>query len=198
MQFIDFKPIFPVRWTKVPNEMLEKGKVPVLGKLRAIKSIEAYFQMLMREFSNERMAGKIENDKRASKGNYSSRKVHSIDDSILEKRLLHDCSAQNIQPKMRNLTDLQSCYGRELVIFFGAAEEVAGSERWDMQLFTKLMQRLEHHVDPRHGISEEFCGRYFDLMGGLGQGPMYKVQIAGTNLVSNSKTGEMRDFLDAT
>ena len=58
----------PIRWTKVLNTMLEKGKGLVLGKLRTPQLIEADFQMLIRAFSNERMAGKIEKDERISKG----------------------------------------------------------------------------------------------------------------------------------
>ena len=38
-----------------------------------------------------------------------------------------------------------------------------------MQLFTKVMQRFEHHVNTRCGIREEHYGGYYDPMGGLGQ-----------------------------
>ena len=41
------------------NVMLEKGKGPVLGKLRTMKLIEVDFQMPMRTFTNERMARKL-------------------------------------------------------------------------------------------------------------------------------------------
>ena len=46
----------------------------------------------MRVFVNEKMIGLIEKDEIISKGNCGSRKGHSIDDLILEKRVLHDCS----------------------------------------------------------------------------------------------------------
>ena len=52
------------------NIVLEKGKVPVLGKLRVMQLVEADFQLLMRIFVNERIVGVIETDKRISKLNY--------------------------------------------------------------------------------------------------------------------------------
>ena len=53
--------------------MLQKGKGPVLGKLRTMQLVEADFQLLIRIFLNERMVGLIETDERISKGNYGSR-----------------------------------------------------------------------------------------------------------------------------
>ena len=77
--------------------MLEKGKGPVLGKLRTMQLLEADFQLLMRIFANERMVGVIETDGRLSKGNCRARKGHSIDDLMLEKILLCDCSTQKME-----------------------------------------------------------------------------------------------------
>ena len=48
-------------------------------------------------FFNERMVGLIETNDRISKGNYGSRKGYSIDYLTLEKRLLYDCSMQNME-----------------------------------------------------------------------------------------------------
>ena len=59
---------YPKRWLNILNNMLEKGKGPVLGKLRTIQLVEADFQLLMRIFTTERMVGVIEMDKRISKG----------------------------------------------------------------------------------------------------------------------------------
>ena len=58
------------RWLKILNMMLEKGKGPFLGKLRAMKSLEEYLQLLMIFFVNERMTGVIEMDEIIFKGNY--------------------------------------------------------------------------------------------------------------------------------
>ena len=67
------------------NIMLEKGKGPVLGKLRTTQLVESNFQLLIIIFVNERMVGVIETDERISKGNCRSRKGHSIDDLMLKK-----------------------------------------------------------------------------------------------------------------
>ena len=55
--------------------MLEKGKGPVLGKLRTTQLVEVDFQLLMRIFVNERMVGVIETDKIILKVKYGSKKV---------------------------------------------------------------------------------------------------------------------------
>ena len=61
---------YPERWLQTHNIILEKGKGPVLGKLRTIQLVEVFFQLLMRIFVNERMARVIETDNIISKGNY--------------------------------------------------------------------------------------------------------------------------------
>ena len=55
---------YPERWLKIVDIMLEKGEGPVLGKLRITQLVEVDFQLLMRIFLNERMAGVIETDDR--------------------------------------------------------------------------------------------------------------------------------------
>ena len=59
---------------------------------------------------------------------------------MVEKRLLHDCSIQNMQPKMHNLIDFQSCYDRQLVNVYGVVEEAVGAEKWVIKLFSKVTQ----------------------------------------------------------
>ena len=75
--------------------MLEKGKIPVLGKIETIQLVKAYFQLLMRIFVNERMVGTIEKDGIIPKENYEPKKGCSIDDLMLEKRLMHDYGMKN-------------------------------------------------------------------------------------------------------
>ena len=72
--------------------MLEKVKGPVLGKLRTIKLLEAGLQLIMKLFVSIRNKGNIESDERISKSNYGSRLGCSIEDAILEKRLVFDNS----------------------------------------------------------------------------------------------------------
>ena len=66
------------QWIKVLDVILEKGKGPVLGKLRTIQLIEADLQLLMRIYIGERNKEVIENDQHLSKFNYGSRANYLI------------------------------------------------------------------------------------------------------------------------
>ena len=92
--------------------MIEKGKGPVIGKLHTIQLIEANLQMLMRVFINYRTKGKIERDPRILKVNYESRNRFSIENTILEKRLIYDHSTLSYQHTIHKITDLKACYDR--------------------------------------------------------------------------------------
>ena len=94
------------------NAILEKGKGPVLGKLRIITLIEGDLQMLMWIFLQAEEEELIENDKRFAKANYGSQKKYSIETAILEKHLIMDKSLLSMNVTVYNLTDLQSCYDR--------------------------------------------------------------------------------------
>ena len=53
--------------------MLDKGKGPILGKLRTIQLIEADLQLIMRIFVGLRNQNTIEGDNRLSEFNFRSR-----------------------------------------------------------------------------------------------------------------------------
>ena len=72
--------------------VLKKGKRLKLGKLRIIQLIKVDFQMLIRVFINDRTKHNIENDERISKENYELYQGYYIDNLILEKQLLNNCS----------------------------------------------------------------------------------------------------------
>lgn len=55
------------RWKKNLYVIIEKGKGSILGKLRIIQLIEAYFQTLLRKCTGLRDDDKIENYNRMSK-----------------------------------------------------------------------------------------------------------------------------------
>ena len=79
--------------------MIEKGKGPMIGKLRTIQLIEADLQMIMRICINNRNKYKIESNSRVSKANYLSRLNYSIETAILEKKLIYNASSINLQKK---------------------------------------------------------------------------------------------------
>lgn len=65
-------------WTKILDIIIEKGKGPILEKLRVTQLIEADFQLLLRIDFGLRNDANIENDDRISKYNYRSRKGYSM------------------------------------------------------------------------------------------------------------------------
>ena len=76
---------YPTWWLKVLDIMIEKGKGPVIGKLRIIQLIEADLQMIMGIYVNNWNKHKIKSDPRISKANYGSWPNYSIEIAILEK-----------------------------------------------------------------------------------------------------------------
>jgi len=73
------------RWMNIVDATLEKGKGPVLGKLRTITLIEGDLQILMRIFLFSYEQELIEEDNRFAKANYRLQKNYSIETAILEK-----------------------------------------------------------------------------------------------------------------
>ena len=91
-----------------------KGKGSVLGKLRYLQLIKGDLQLMMRIYLLAKEEKIIKKDKRFSKANYGSRKNFSIELAILEKRLILDNSLLITEHMIYTLTDLQSCYDRQL------------------------------------------------------------------------------------
>lgn len=114
---------YPKRWLKILDAILGKGKGMIIGKLRTITLIEADLQNIMRIYLDDEIEEKIESDERFSKSNYGSRKNYSIETAILEKRLTFDNSLLSGKSTIYHLTDLQSCYDRQLANIGGIVEE---------------------------------------------------------------------------
>ena len=130
---------FSKRWLNILDSMLGKGKGFVLGKLRIITLIEADWQYVMRMYLDDGEEEIIETDNRFSKSNYGSRKNYSIESALLEKQLILDHSLLSCNLTIYCLTDLQSCYDRQLSNIGGMIEESAGRDRNAMKLITKVM-----------------------------------------------------------
>ena len=71
---------------------LEKGKGPIIGKLRNITLIERNLQINMRIQLRTDTKELIEDNYRFSTANYGSRKNYAIDSVLLKKRLVLDNS----------------------------------------------------------------------------------------------------------
>jgi len=138
--------------------MLGKGKGMIIGKLRTITLIEADLQYIMRIYLDDDDEEMIESDDRFSKSNYGSRKNYSIESAILEKRLTFDNSLLSGKLTIYHLTDLQSCYDRQLVNIGGIVEESVGRDRKALKLITKVIPNWEHHLSTAFGISKKYYG----------------------------------------
>ena len=100
------------RWRKIVDTVIEKGKGPVLGKLRTIQLIKADLQLLMRIFIGIRNYKKIESDPWVSKYNFGSRPIYSIETALLKKCLMHDMSVLSIKEMIHTMADLESAHDR--------------------------------------------------------------------------------------
>ena len=152
------KNYYPKRWTNQVDTSLEKGKGPVLGKLRFITLIEGDLQMNMRTHLASNEEELIEKDNRFSKANYGSRKNYSIETAILQKRLIFDNSLIEMKPSTHNFTDLKSCYDRQLANVGSIVEELVERNRVAMKLCTKIIPNFKRHISTGYGISEYYYG----------------------------------------
>ena len=118
----------PNRWLKILEICIEKGKGPLLGKLRNLQLIEGDLQIMMRMFLSIDEEELIEKDPRFSKANYGSRKNYLIETAILEKRIIFDYSILNMQNTIYTFTDLKACYNYQLTNLGSIIEE---SVEWD-------------------------------------------------------------------
>ena len=157
--------------------MIEKGKGPVLGKIRTIKLIEANIQLIMRFFVNIRNKGRIELDERVSKIYYRSRTGNSIEDVILEKILVFDNSIVIISHTIYSMTDLQACYDRQLSKIGAIGQESVGLETKPIKLMTKILPIMEYYVRTSFGVSTEFYRGSRLTLARTGHGNMVSVNI---------------------
>jgi len=159
---------FPKRWLDILDVMIEKGKGIVLGKLRIITLIEADLQYMMRIYLGDEEEEMIEHDSRFSRANYGSQKNYSIESAILEKRLIFDNSMISGKDTMYAITDLQSCYDRQLAEIGGIVEESVGRDRAAIKLITKVIPNWRHYIRTGFGISNEYYGGEYDQLAGTG------------------------------
>lgn len=168
---------FPKRWQFLVDTTLEKGKGPILGKLRNITLIEGDLQINMRMQLSSDGEEKIEKDSRFSKSNYGSRKNYAIESAILQKRIVFDNSLNSMKPTIYNFTDLKSCYDRQLANIGSIVEESIGRSRHAMKLFTKLMPRFKHYISTGYGTSDTYYGGDEEVLAGTGQGNKFSCEM---------------------
>jgi hypothetical protein len=168
---------FLKRWLDILDVMIGKGKGMILGMLRIITLIEADLQFIMRIFLREDVEELIENDDRFSKANYGSRQNYSIESAILEKRLIFDNSMLSGKKTIYTITDLQSCYDRQLAEIGGILEESVGKDRSAMKLIAKVIPNWRHYVCTGFGASSTYYGGEEDKLAGTGQGNRFSGDV---------------------
>jgi len=150
--------------------MLDKGKGLIVGKLRTIQLIEANLQLIIRILLGNRNNGAIKVDERISKYNYRSSRNYNIEEAILEKRLIYDCSVFNHKPIVHVIIDLEAYYNRQLSNICGIVKESLGISRQGIKLIAKVMPVLNHYVCTGFGISKNSYGSIEQQILGTGQG----------------------------
>ena len=78
--------------------MLDKGKVPLLHKLRTIQLIEGDLQLLMRVLISQKNAPRAKASIRLSGFNFGNFKNHDITTAFLENQLIKDVSNTTNSP----------------------------------------------------------------------------------------------------
>ena len=119
----------------------------------------------------------IESDVRFSKANYGSRRNYSIESALLEKRLIFDSSMMSGKKTMYTLTDLQSCYDRQLAEIGGILEESIGKDRSAMKVITKVIPKWRHFICTGFGISAMYYGGVNNILAGTGQGNRFSGDV---------------------
>ena len=81
-------------------------------------------------------------------------KNYTIDEAILKKMLLYDCSMFNQKPTVYVITNLEAYYDRQLSNIYGMVEESIGIDREGVKLISKVLPVLKHFVCTGFGISK--------------------------------------------
>ena len=84
--------------------------------------------MIMRIFLKYRIKGKIKKDLRISKANYGLRSKYSIENVILEKRIIYNHSTLTYQYTIHNMIDLEACYNSQFPNTGSIFQEPVGEE----------------------------------------------------------------------
>ena len=77
------------------------------------------------------------------------------------------------EENMHDVSDLEACYDKKLPELCGLVEESLATNRKVVQLVSKVLPRLEHHVGTVNGVSKDKHGGKKDTSCGTGQGNVF-------------------------
>ena len=120
----------------------------------------------MRIVVNTRNKHEIEEDKRILKCNYRSRSNYSIENFILEKRLVCDNSIISSQSTIHNMTNLKLYYNRQLTQIRSIIKESMGMQRKPVKLIAKLLPNIKYYICTTHRVSEDYYSGCNDKLAG--------------------------------
>jgi len=90
-------------------------------------------------FLGERNQGRIEYNDRIFKFNYRSQKGYSIDEIILEKRLIYNISMREGSPTLYIIIDLELYYDKQLSNIASIVEESVWFDHNRVKLIAKVL-----------------------------------------------------------
>lgn len=115
----------------------------------------------------------IENDTQLLKYNYGSRQGYSVENAILEKRLLLELNYFDKEHLIYTFSNLEACYNLQLPNYGGMIQESICIYCDLCILFLKLIPRFQHHLSTGYGISENSYGSIDCLLCSSGQGNIF-------------------------
>ena len=89
---------------------------------------------------------------------------------ILEKRILYDVSMRDCNTIIYIVTNLESCYDRQLGHIVSIVKELIRIDRNGVKLITKVLPVLQHYVYTGFGISKMYYRDVKNIMGRTDQG----------------------------
>lgn len=172
------------QWKKSLACMLEKGKGPLLNKLRIIQLIQADLQMLMRVLILP-SANKVIEEGIINKCQYARRK-ETMMNALVEKRLIIESSILTRKDPVWLVSDMSACYNRhikELGQFMLESHRVNAD---GAETLMKVIVEMETQVQTSFGRSKNSHKTTEDItLYGTGQGNIVSVFVCqfGTSVI---------------
>ena len=101
----------------------------------------------MQIFLKLRNKGAIEQDQQLLKFIFESRQSYTINEALLETRLLFDSLIRNRKQMINTVTDLEACYNRQFPNIGRIIEESIGIDRKGIKLIIKVLPITLFFID---------------------------------------------------
>ena len=112
----------------------------------------------------------IEEDDRLSEFNFGSRQNYSINEALIEKRLIQNSSLIMEEKPVHIVIDLSTCCDRQLANVSSILLESVGANRQAIRLIAKILPVFKYYTCSRFGISQQSYRSPSKYYGRTGQG----------------------------